>query len=515
MANNSVAWQRISPIAIIYFILMLIKNLVGNVVYILPGLLVLYNQVEKNPGFWWPFIYAMLALLLISAILSFYFFQYRLSNQQIEIRSGVLSRKYIDLPFAKIQNVELSEPFYYRPFGYTCIQFDTAGSARQEAKVVAIKKDFALQLKQEILAIHNSANAEVAADDDSESIAAEPTEHHNEADETVLDRRNLDDLVIHGLTNNRVWILLAGIAPFMEQVIDKLISWSMYWGINLEQYFDFAEKSIWQIIGTFLSIFLTIMLVVSLLSIIGSIIMFHNFKLSRYEDKYIRRSGLFTRTEVTMRLSRLQKIVWQQDWLDVLLRRINLRFEQSNANIANVQPGQISNKIIVPSVTHKECHHLIDDAYPDADLKNVRFNRVSIRLFVRNILLFVLPVSAIISYLAISHNDYQALAPIGAATAFVSFLFYMRYRRWGWANDGKYLYIRKGCLGVNYYIFESYKVQQTEFIQSWFLKRRQLCSLQLVLASGSISVPYIPEQQGFEWLNNTLTTVESTRRNWM
>ncbi|TRX58077.1 PH domain-containing protein [Thalassomonas sp. M1454] len=499
-------WQRISPIALIYFVLKLVKGIFGNFIYLAPALYLSYDKVAENPSFWLPIIYGFIALIVLSAVLSFYFFQYRLSNQQIEIRSGVFSKKYINLPFSRIQNVELTEPLYYRPFGYTCMQLDTAGSIKQEAKVVAINKRKALQLKDEILAAHKPENVTTNTEQDS----PEQSE-----DEVVLDTRNLDDLVIHGITNNRVWIFIAGLAPFIDQISDKIGQWLYLFGFNVEQYFEFEGKSGWQIATTAISLTLMVMIPITIFSIIGSIIAFHDFKLSKSGDRYIRRSGLFTRNEVTMRLSRLQVIVRQQDWLDVLLGRINLKFEQSNANFQQTQPGQLTNKIIVPSVTRKECQFLIDDAYPENQLADIQFKRVSPRLLVRNLFIFVMPITAIITSFVYVDQPVDMIIYVLVFALFISALITMSYLRKGYAVDDNFIYVRKGCLGVDYYCFPIYKVQQTSFKQSWFLKQRQLCSIEFVLASGAIAIPYLSEKIGLSLINNSLQQVEQSKKNWM
>lgn len=517
-------WQRISPIALIYFVLMFFKGLFGNIIYIAPAILILSNKITENPTLWLPLIYGFIALILLSSLLSFYFFQYRLTKQHIEIRSGVFSKKYIDLPFSRIQNVELSEPLYYRPFGYCCLQLDTAGSSKQEAKVVALKKQFAQQLKAEILASHMGNSQHTPS---VQSTTTDTAAHHVDnstsqdrpspisSDEVVIDRRNLDDLVIHGLTNNRVWIFLGGMAPFMEKIGSNISDFLLTFGINVEHYFAFDGMSAWQIASTFLTIFLMVMLVISIFSVLGSIISFHDFTLSKLGDRYIRRSGLFTRTEVSMRLSRLQMVVKQQDWLDLILRRINLRFEQSNANIQNVQPGQVSNKIIVPSVTNKECELLINDAYPNNQLFSIAFNRISKRYLLRNIGVFLLPIWGIFVGFFLYHDNHIAIAYSAGIALFVATLMIMRYVRWGYAMDDNFIYVRKGCLGVDYYCFPIFKVQQITLKQSWFLKRRQLCSLQFVLAAGAINIPYMKESVGYHYLNTALYDVEQGKRSWM
>ncbi|WP_371375284.1 PH domain-containing protein [Thalassotalea aquiviva] len=503
-------WQRISIIGIAYFLVAFFRNVFGNIVYLAPALLLFYNKINENPNFWLPFLYGFLALALVYAGLSFYFFQYRLTNKSLEIRQGVFAKKSLNLPFTKIQNIELTEPLYYRPFGYTCMKLDTAGSIKQEAKVVALKKDFAIELKQQILFAHarqHPVNEQGASREGQESLDIEKEE--------VLDRRNLDDLVIHGITNNRVWIFVGGLLPFIDNISDKLGQWLLQFGVNVEQYFEFDGKSGWQIATTALSLALMIIIPMTIFSILGSIIAFHNFTLSKVGDRYIRRSGLFTRNEVTMRLSRLQMIVRQQDWLDVILRRMNLRLEQSNANFKSIEPGGLSNKILVPSVTNKECTFLINDLYPNNQLNQIAFKRVHIRLLLRNILLIVLPIASLGFGLMFYHQDFRPTMVFSAVLAILTTIIVCRYLRWGYAIDDEHIYVRKGCFGVNYYLAKKYKLQQTKFLQSWFLKRKNLCSVELILASGMLKVPYIDANIGRDIIDDCLYNLEKSKRNWM
>jgi putative membrane protein len=47
------------------------------------------------------------------------------------------------------------------------------------------------------------------------------------------------------------------------------------------------------------------------------------------------------------------------------------------------------------------------------------------------------------------------------------------------------------------------------------MKRRKLATVQFVLASGAISVPFLPEGYANELANNVLFEVESKRKSWM
>ncbi|WP_163930506.1 PH domain-containing protein [Paraferrimonas sp. SM1919] len=504
-------WQRVSPVGLIYFVIQVLKGFVGNVIYLIPMVYLLSDLYAKKPETAQLMLLGAAIIISLFAGLNYYFFQYRLTKARVEIRSGVFSKKRIDLPFSRIQNIEVSEPLYYRPIGFCYLQFDTAGSSTQEAKIVAINLDKAKALKSQILA-HNQAQADTAEAADVEMGTPNTP---IQSDEKPINYRNIDDLVLHGLTSNRAWILLAGLSPFIDEFTEKLSSWLLRYGINVEQYFAFEGMTWWQIGLTLITVTVTTIIIMSLISVIGSIIVYYNFELAKQGDRYIRRCGLFTVTEVSMRLSRLQVIVRQQDWLDTLFRRSNLKYEQSNANAKGKHGAALTNKILVPSVTHSEVEFLINDAYPDNQLLTIKLNKISPRYLLRNIGALLVPPFIVISAFLGYHNNYEAMAYAFGLFALLSGLMVMRYLRWGYAMDDNFVYIRKGCLGVDHYCFPRHKVQQISVSQNPIIAKHQLCSLHFVLASGSYTIPYMDEQQAYQMLNSTLYEVEYYKKSWM
>jgi putative membrane protein len=509
-SNDINQWQRISPIAIVYFMVKFVHGLLGNLIYLAPAILIGYKEVLANPHIWLPVAFAVVLLLVLATFLSFYFFQYRLTNDNIEIRSGVFSKKHINLPFTRIQNVKLEQPIYYRPFGFTCLQLDTAGSAKQEAKVVALKVDFAEQVKKQILATYQ---AKPIISDEAELQSEELTPQAD--NEMLLNQRSLKDLIIHGVTNNRTWIFLGALAPFFEDIANYVVLFFNDLGIDIEKLLTFADKPWWQIGLYALTLTFICMLVVALFSIAGSIISFYGYTLSKVADRYIRRSGLLTKHEVTMRLARLQMVVRQQDWLDVLLNRINLKFEQSNANMQNIQPGAHNNKIIVPSVKPDECQALIDDVYPQNQMMNISYQGISKHFLIRNIIYILLPVFSILIGFFTMVGKTNVLTFIVPLFFVILLIIFCRWLRWGFAVDDNFIYIRKGIFGVDYYCFPRYKVQQTIFKQSWFLQRKKLATVRFVLASGAQNIPFIPQKIASHLIDDALYEVESSRKSWM
>jgi len=496
-------WQRVSPIAILYFIASTINLLLSNIIYMVPLVVTTYNTALENPL--WLFLGAsvFIVLLGLSAFLQYYFFRFRLSDQTIEIKSGVFKKIHLNLPFTRIQNVKIITPFYFRPFDYTTLELDTAGSAKSEAKIVALELTLSAQLKNEILT-HAQPKSSNDAIPNAEMIN----------DEVVLNRRSLKDLVIHGITNNRIWIFFALLAPLIGPAANKADVFLVSIGLNVSEMFSPATHAWWQLGLYGAALLILSYFIVVAFSVFGSIIAFYGYTLSKQGSNYIRRSGLLTRHEVVMKLPRLQLVISQQDWLDILINRINLRFEQTNNQQHQQANQEIRNKIMVPSISQLQFDELLSDVWPNSQLNGLNFSRISKRFMAKNIILIcLLPTIGIGALLY--NQQWQIALIVLAAITLLSSLVCMRWYRWGYAMDDNFIYIRKGVLGVNYYIFPLHKVQQAKFHQSVLMARRELASISLVLASGVQKIPFMPQQAAHAIINKSLYIVEFTKRNWM
>jgi putative membrane protein len=511
-------WQVLSPVAILYFAVSVFKHLLGNFIYLIPAFAFSYKSVLEHPYIWLPAILVAFGLLSLFAFLSFKVYRYRLTEDNIEIRSGIFSKKHLNLPFSRVQNVKIEQPIYYRLTGHACLQLDTAGSSKNEAKLVAIKLDFAQQLKTRIQNhVHDISS-------DTENLSADKTGIESDSvdsqkHEVELNQRKLSDLVIHGITSNRIWIFLGGLAPFYDNIFESMGEWLTTLGIDLSDLFSLQTHSLLEVGLAALSLTMLIMFVLVSFSVIGAIISFYGYTLSKLDDKYIRRSGLFTKHEVSMRLSRLQMVVQKQDWLDVLLKRINLKFEQSSSFASNLNTSAASSKIIVPSIKPHECQALINDAYPGNILNTLvsddGFEAISKRFIWRNIVYVLMPLWLISAGFTLMNDKLMISALISGLFVVLSGLVVLRWKRWGIAKDENFVYLRKGLIGVDYYCFPTYKLQQTQFQQNFLMKKRQLATVKFVLASGSLKVPMLPEKLAYKLIDEGLYQVESTQKSWM
>lgn len=521
-------WQRLSLISILYFTIRNFTNSAQVLIYTIPALAISFNIWDNLLS---PEVLIGAGILFlstsVSGVISFLMYKFRVHNQHVEIHHGVFQRRYTNLPLWRIQNVKIERPFYYRPFGYALVVLDTAGSGKEEAKIVAVPEDYAEALKKQVLyekALHDEGDLdclpnEDLSDEQSSSFPSPRTRakavDSSHSNEEVLNRRSVKDIIIHGITNNRVWIILGAAAPFYDDVFGLVSEWLADKGLQLNQLVGEQTVAWWQFGLYAFVILMMLMALVALLSVGGALFTFYGYTLSRTGDRYIRRSGLLNKLEVSMRASRIQMITAKQDWLDKILKRVNLYFEQNSTAGQQMQELMSPNKLIVPSVTEDEAFALSQEVMPGCDLRGQDYQTISKRFITFWLLAgWTLPFITFFTIGAVSsHLDIM----LGSLVVFsaVSLLLTLRWWRWGIAYDSKYVYIRRGRIGIDYQCFEPYKAQQVIVKQSVFMKRRKQATVKFVLASGAVTVPFLPEDYVNKLVDSVLFEVESTRRSWM
>lgn len=502
--TTSTQWQRLSPWSVLHFLFLQLRQSVSFAIYIIPAYVVGGHKLIDSEYF--PLLLlAMGAGWAISSVLKYYFFQFTVTDKGIAIRSGVLDRTFTDLPYERIQNVKFDQPFYFRFNDLRIVTLDTAGSAKQEAHFAGVTSAYAQFVKETVMRAHRQQSATITEDSPASSTS----------DEQLLNERSIRDLILHGITNNRVWIVLGTLAPFYEQISGFIFRQMNALRPQAEVWLGEQVVALWYVGVMSVLIAIVLLILMALFSIGGSVLMFYGYRLTRQGDKYIRNSGLLNRQEVSMKRSRVQIARQQQDWLDRLLGRVNLYFEQNVTGRSNPNELKATHKLLVPSVTVAESDELTSNVFSAQQARHMNFEPIHIRFFWRQLMLWILPLTvlaSIVSFKVLGATG--ALPPLLILCAMVT-LTYLRWQRWGIASDADYIYVRKGIIGIDYWCFPLAKVQQVEVRQSLFMRRRQLSTLGFVLASGRVKIPFVATDFASPLIERVLYEVEVKKPGWM
>lgn len=194
---------------------------------------------------------------------------------------------------------------------------------------------------------------------------------------------------------------------------------------------------------------------------------------------------------------------------------------------ASLQRGAleaVNQHLVVPSVTDGQSSMLLHEAYPtmvnQGAIESITYRAISKYYLMRYVGLFTVIVGVMATTFAISSSDILLQHPsilwgiLGCYGWGVGMLV-LRWYRWEWALDDSFLYVRKGCLGKDFYCVPLHKIQQCQFHQSILLRRKGLGSLTFVTASGVVTLPFLTTQQANLVNQLVQETIEHSDLSWM
>lgn len=106
--------------------------------------------------FFHPFIIIPILLIgdYIWARLSYYFYRYELTDKAFKKEMGVIWKKYVSIPYERIQNVDIYRGVWARILGLSDIQIQTAGMsgvALVEGRLPGLSREDAEKLREELI----------------------------------------------------------------------------------------------------------------------------------------------------------------------------------------------------------------------------------------------------------------------------------------------------------------------------------------------------------------------------
>ena len=499
--TESKRWRRTSPLAAIFYLGKIYKTIAQNAVQSLAPLVALLFASKGDLVATIVFgISAFVAITVIGAVIRYWFFRYQIKGDSVLIREGVLKKTQLDIKFDRIQAINTQQNFIYRQFNLVTVMFDTAGSAKQEGHLPAIKTSVAESLKDRIRD-HRPAR-EVATDD---ALSA-TTESRS------LLQLGGKDMIRIGLSSNRALIFLVLLGPLfeaMENRIEALIDEN-----TVLAALDGAGISLAGGLGLIILLSIVLLLFLAAASILGAFLRYHRFELVMANNVLRSVGGLLTRHEHSVNLTKIQSLSSVQNPVLRLFRRFRLRAKQASSG--KKSKGK---QFIIPICEADQLsmigHEVFGEEYSDFDLrpKSEAFRPIA-KNFVRSrfVLFGLLP-----SLLAVSLNYiligmaaliFLVWIPVSAICVWIY------YRKYGFAIAHEGMVLRKGFLGYQTTAFLYRKVQRISVTQTLMQRRKRLATIRFFLASGSLRLPYVDFDMANNLRDYILYKIESSQLAW-
>jgi putative membrane protein len=482
-------WQRLSPLAVVFIVLAQLQKGVRDNLW-------LFLSAGAGAAFTdflslqWLLVIGATWLVgtVLASVLMFKRFRFRIDGDAIRLRRGLFEQKELRVRFARIQNVELSQPFYFKPFNLARLTLQTPGAKEDEVALPGVAMTVAQALRNAV------------QDNQAEAIPHE-TEAGLPSDTAVLYAARWQDLYLHGMASHQVWVLGGALAYVLSQLMGRI-----------ETLLDraLAEATALPLMGSLpLLVGLTIMLgVAGLFALSGAIavVRLWAFTLRRASDRVVATAGWLDRREQTAKLEKITGLSWRQSPVGRLLRRWSLVVRQTRSQDTDM--SQTRGELLVPGL--QAAHFELAAAMLSNTAQWPQWHSISWRYALvtigRSVLLIVVVLAALIWALGVSHGAVLALV-LGTPVIVVGL--FLHYRHWGYAQSDQWLWVRQGILGQRIDVFSPGSIQQMQVKQSFYQRRHGLASLVWVLPHGTVTVPFLPIEIAADLANQGLAQAES------
>ena len=496
--------SRQSHVAIGIVLIKFIKTTIRAAWPILLGLLIGRKSSDNFTQYLLIAVLVFAAFNLIGSVMTFFRFYFSLDKDSILIDKGILKRTKINIPFERIQTVNLQQNLLHQMFGVSSLEIDTAGAKKSELTIDALKKEEAEAIRQFILEEKKNILEQQSTVGDEELAE---TEEKQEPEKTIL-QLSFSDLLKIGFSQNHLKsmaILFAFAFSFLNEISstlgDDLVEEQLS---GFESYFLYSGWTI--ALGALIVVFI----ISFIYSMISTLLVNFELKLSVQGKGLKLFKGLINREEISINTSKIQLLSWS----DNPVRRLFKMYTITLAQAGSAEANQLQTKIKIPGAKLKRVKAIAHLIFPKEYVRKEQKHKVS-KILKYRIMIFggLLPTIVAVGVGYYFLGEKALLFAIWLPLLIFSAALY--YRKRSYEINDELLKNNKGIFGNHREMIRLYKVQAVEISQSWYQRRKQLANVHLHTAAGPIKIPFITLEQAEAIENFVLFKIESDERDWM
>lgn len=448
--------QRQHPTAIFFMFLRLIREMILPLLFLAVTTFSSGAMTDQRMPWIIGIGTLLLSAMIIGSILSWWRFTYYIHDGELRIQQGLFLRKRRFIPQEKIQTINVSAGVLQRLFQVVKLEVETAGgTGGAEATLVALTREEALELKALLVKQY------------------EPSHHNGEYPlANTVYRLSKKDLIIAASTSASVGLvfslLIAGLSQ-LNQLLPNIDLFSL-----VTQY---VESNV-----TMVLILVPILAAISwLLSIIGTMLKYAFFTVTKTEkDLYITR-GLLEKRELTLPLKRIQAVRISEGLIRQLFGFVTIHVE--NAGYAEESGGSA---MIFPLLRRKDLKRFLTEMVPDFHLHD-DWQPLPKRALPRYLIRGVFPALII----AIPFVIWVPLGYVAFILPLIAgWLMLYRYLDAGFTAQNNFICLRFRRLNRTTIIVPKQRIQLTMLKRSIVQKRLNLCTFSVSVISGTLGAQF-------------------------
>lgn len=493
--------KRLHPFTLLYRLVVALPNAA------LPIIFVLYSG---NNGEWaYIFISMFLGFFILPGILlNYYYFDYSITEQEVVIKSGVLSKKERHIKIERIQNITITQNFLHKLMGIAKVQLETAGDATTEGNLDSVSIRDSERIR-EIIRNHQHEKTTIEV---SKSGAKVDTDQIEE-EENVIFSMNLWDNIKYGSVRFRPLVLVAS-AWIFSMVSQFNPNWTQELETILESgYTNYVKQlDIFMLVLYAIAGVLLVLLFSWILDILLTINTYFKFKLVSDKGKLLTSQGLFSSQKAAIPLKKLQMMVIKSN---PITRWLNFyRLDLQTAGFGGGDGTKAKSETAIPFAKLEQVKEII------AKIRNVEipevFTRVSpktIRRAVVKYLVFSIPFGVAMYFIFESYWILLLLVPI------IGFAAFIRYQYRGYHVENNQIIVKQGFWIQKISIIPIEKIQTLHKKSSYFQRRLGLATVEIDTAAtiygadaSIIDIDFDVATEIFEELNRLFIEDKNKRK---
>jgi putative membrane protein len=376
-------------------------------------------------------------------------YEYHVTADTFDIESGVLSRREREIPFERIQNVDIAQNVFQRLLGIAEVRLETAGGGGTEARLRYVNRSEANRLQELISDRKRGA-----------------TEHDSETDDDVLFELDNRELAILGVTSANV--RLVGLIAVVLSIVGSPV----------------AARQVSPRVGLLLLLgplfAIASVVVLWIVSGIQSVLRYYGFRLVRHEDELRYQRGLLQQYNGTIPLSKIQTLMIRENILARTAGYGTLVIET-----AGYAPGQ--DDAVESAIPIARRNRLLELARTIENVGELEFTRPPKRARMRYVARYSIVVGILTGLLGVVHwmTGELALWYLGASVwILVPPAAHLKWAHIGYDYDDNYVVTRSGFWTRRTTIVPYHRIQTVSDSQSIFQQRRDLGTLVVDTASS-------------------------------
>lgn len=370
--NTSNQYQKLPFISVVFIFFETVKK------FLVPLIIGLFSSRSGDRLEW--IFNGIMALLSLGSVVSYWFYRYRLDEDKIIIKQGILFKSVRQIPYQRIQNLNVEQNVLHRLFKVAVLQLESASGSRPEAVMRVLNREQLAAVQQAVQGVSNDKQAQ--------SDAVEPSQA---LEKPALLALNKAEVSLYGLIHLTAFLPLAslfGLAFQSDNFVNSVMSRLAFWWMRFR--LDVDRMHIWQT-DWLLYLLLAILAVLAVIvfSVLLAHLQLHGFRLHKNDGKLRANMGLLTKISANVPLRRIQLLRFRHSPLHRLFNRYTVKMETAGGVTA--QTGIVMNWL-APLIRQSQVAALVKEIDSKIDFDHLDWQPLSPkaqrRLLKKSLLIF-------------------------------------------------------------------------------------------------------------------------------